>query len=66
MHTDLKQGKPLELEWLSGSVVALGKAAGVSTPLNRAISDILALYANGVARLVGDGDRLDLDSSVPR
>ena len=66
MHTDLKQGKPLELEWLSGSVVALGKAGGVSTPLNRAISDILALYANGVAHLVGDADRLDLDSSAPR
>lgn len=47
MHTDLEQGKPLEIEWLSGSVVDLGEAVGVATPLNRAVRDILALYAKG-------------------
>lgn len=47
MHTDLEQGKPLELEWLSGSVVELGEAVGVPTPLNRAVRDILELHAQG-------------------
>jgi 2-dehydropantoate 2-reductase len=47
MHTDLEQGKQLELEWLSGSVVELGEAVGVPTPLNRAVRDILELHAHG-------------------
>lgn len=47
MHTDLEQGRRLEVEWLSGSVVQLGKAVGLLTPLNRAITDILALHAPG-------------------
>jgi 2-dehydropantoate 2-reductase len=37
----------LEVPWLSGRVVDLGRAAGVPTPANRAISDILALHADG-------------------
>jgi 2-dehydropantoate 2-reductase len=45
MHIDLELGKPLEVEWLSGSVVELGKAVGVPTPLNRAVRDILELRA---------------------
>jgi 2-dehydropantoate 2-reductase len=45
MHTDLEHGRPLEVEWLSGSVVELGEAVGVSTPLNRAVRDILELRA---------------------
>jgi len=47
MHYDLEGGKPLELAWLSGGVVGLGKAAGVPTPANRAVNDILALHAQG-------------------
>lgn len=47
MHTDLEQGKPLELEWLSGSVVELGEAVGLPTPRNRAVRDILELHARG-------------------
>ena len=47
MHTDLEQGNRLELEWLSGSVVELGEAVGVATPLNRAVRDILELDAQG-------------------
>ncbi|OQW58316.1 MAG: 2-dehydropantoate 2-reductase [Proteobacteria bacterium SG_bin9] len=49
MYGDLKQGKPLELPWLSGGVVDLGAALNVPTPMNRAVRDILALYANGRA-----------------
>jgi 2-dehydropantoate 2-reductase len=47
MHHDLERGNPLELEWLSGGVVKLGEAAGVPTPANRAVWDILALHARG-------------------
>jgi 2-dehydropantoate 2-reductase len=47
MHDDLEAGKRLELDWLSGGVVELGKAVNVPTPMNRAVNAILALYANG-------------------
>jgi len=47
MHHDLEKGNRLEVRWLSGGVVELGKAKGVPTPLNRAIADILALHAEG-------------------
>jgi 2-dehydropantoate 2-reductase len=49
MHHDLQRGNRLELRWLSGGVVELGAVKGVPTPLNRAIADILALYADGSA-----------------
>jgi 2-dehydropantoate 2-reductase len=47
MHHDLKSGKRLEVSWLSGGVAQLGERAGVSTPMNRAVWDILALYESG-------------------
>jgi 2-dehydropantoate 2-reductase len=47
LHHDLDHGNRLEVAWLSGGVVQLGKAVGVPTPVNRAVWDILALYANG-------------------
>jgi 2-dehydropantoate 2-reductase len=47
MHHDLASGNPLELPWLSGGVVTLGAKVGVPTPANRAVYDILALYAGG-------------------
>jgi 2-dehydropantoate 2-reductase len=47
MHHDLEGGRRLELRWLSGGVVTLGAAAGVPTPVNRAVADILALHAAG-------------------
>ena len=50
MHHDLERGNPLEVRWLSGGVVELGRARGVPTPCNRAIADILALHAQGAAR----------------
>ena len=50
MHHDLERGNPLEVRWLSGGVVELGRAKGVPTPLNRAIADILALHAQGRRR----------------
>ena len=47
MHHDLQHGNRLEVRWLSGGVVELGAARGVSTPRTRAIADILALHAGG-------------------
>ena len=47
MHHDLKAGKRLEVSWLSGGVAQLGEKAGVATPMNRAVWDILALYELG-------------------
>jgi 2-dehydropantoate 2-reductase len=47
MAIDVERGNRLELAWLSGGVVTLGREAGVPTPVNRAIADILSLYAEG-------------------
>jgi 2-dehydropantoate 2-reductase len=47
MHHDLERGNRLEVRWLSGGVVELGRAVSVPTPLNGAIADILALRAEG-------------------
>ena len=47
MHHDLERGNRLEVEWLSGGVVKLGKEKGVPTPCNRAVCDVLALHAAG-------------------
>lgn len=47
MHHDLEAGNRLEVNWLSGGVVKLGKEKGVPTPANSAVCDILALYADG-------------------
>jgi 2-dehydropantoate 2-reductase len=49
MHHDLERGNRLEVRWLSGGVVELGRANEIPTPLNRAIADILALQASGQA-----------------
>lgn len=47
MYHDLARGNRLEVDWLSGAVVELGQTAGIPAPLNRAVSDILALYTDG-------------------
>ena len=47
MHHDLERGNRLEVRWLAGGVVELGRAKGIPTPLNRAIADILVLHAGG-------------------
>jgi 2-dehydropantoate 2-reductase len=47
LHHDLQRGNPLEVPWLAGGVVELGRQVGVPTPLNRAIADILVLYVDG-------------------
>jgi 2-dehydropantoate 2-reductase len=47
MRNDLEAGKRLEIDWFSGAVCKLGTAAGIETPLNRAVRDILELRAAG-------------------
>jgi 2-dehydropantoate 2-reductase len=47
MRNDLERGNRLEVEWLSGDVVARGQRLGVPTPINRTVYDILAVHAQG-------------------
>lgn len=49
MAHDLERGNPLEVNWLSGGVVKLGREKGIATPANSAVCDILALQAPGRA-----------------
>jgi 2-dehydropantoate 2-reductase len=47
MLEDIERGRRLELPWLSGAVVRLGKEAGVPTPIHQFITTILAPFVNG-------------------
>ncbi|MEW6322325.1 MAG: 2-dehydropantoate 2-reductase [Acidobacteriota bacterium] len=47
MLEDLERGRPLELPWLSGAVVRLGREAGVATPIHRFIAAVLAPFVHG-------------------
>lgn len=47
MLNDLERGNRLEVPWLSGGVVELGRAAGVPTPCNGVLAAILAPHAAG-------------------
>ena len=49
MAVDLDRGNRLEVEWLSGGVVKLGREAGVATPANEAVWAILSPHADGRA-----------------
>jgi len=47
MLHDLERGNRLELDWLSGRVVTLGKKLGVKTPANDAVYAALKLHRMG-------------------
>jgi 2-dehydropantoate 2-reductase len=47
MYHDLQRGNRLEVRWLSGGVVELGRKVDIDTPLNRAVADILSVNAAG-------------------
>ena len=49
MLEDLERGRRLELPWLSGGVVRLGAAAGVSTPIHAFIATVLKPHVNGAS-----------------
>jgi 2-dehydropantoate 2-reductase len=44
---DLERGNRIELDWLSGKVVELGRALGVPTPANEAAYAVLKLQRSG-------------------
>ena len=47
MHSDLMNGRPLELEALNGAVARAGEAAGVPTPINDLVYAMLKSYEHG-------------------
>lgn len=47
MQHDLQHGNRLELPWLSGTVVDLGKELNVPTPVNRVLVDLLMPFIDG-------------------
>jgi len=49
MANDLERGNRLELDWLAGRVVQLGRALGVPTPANSAVYAVLKLHRMGRA-----------------
>lgn len=55
MLVDLEAGKPIELPWLSGRIVALAEAHGLDVPANRAVVAALAPHVNGAAGGRGQG-----------
>lgn len=46
---DLERGSRLELDWLAGKVVELGRAHGVPTPANEAVYAVLKLHRMGAS-----------------
>ena len=47
MLEDLERGKRLELPWLSGAIVRLGKEVGLPTPIHHFIATALKPFVNG-------------------
>ena len=47
MLEDLERGRRLELPWLSGALVRIGREVGVPTPIHRFIAAVLAPYVAG-------------------
>jgi len=47
MLEDIERGRRLELPWLSGAVVRIGKEAGVPTPIHQFITTVLTPFVNG-------------------
>jgi 2-dehydropantoate 2-reductase len=47
MLEDLERGRRLELPWLSGAVVRIGREVGVETPVHRFVTTVLNPHVNG-------------------
>ena len=50
MLEDLERGRRLELPWLSGAVVRIGREVGVPTPTHAFINAVLKPHVNGAGR----------------
>jgi 2-dehydropantoate 2-reductase len=48
MLEDLERGRRIELPWLSGAVVRLGRELGVPTPTHAFITTVLKPFVNGI------------------
>ena len=44
---DLENGRPLEIEWISGAVKRLSEEAGLEAPLNKTLYALLSIYRHG-------------------
>jgi 2-dehydropantoate 2-reductase len=51
MLEDLERGRPIELPWLSGAMVRIGKEVGVDTPTHRLIETLLRPHIDGHQRV---------------
>jgi 2-dehydropantoate 2-reductase len=49
MLEDLERGRRIELPWLSGALVRIGREAGVDTPTHRLIVALLTPHVNGAS-----------------
>jgi 2-dehydropantoate 2-reductase len=47
LAVDLRQGRRLEVDWLSGAVCRLGQAVGIPTPFHRVALGVLKPHASG-------------------
>jgi 2-dehydropantoate 2-reductase len=47
MLEDLERGRRLELPWLSGAVVRLGREAGVPTPIHQFVTAAITPWVDG-------------------
>jgi 2-dehydropantoate 2-reductase len=47
---DLERGNRLEIDWLAGKIVQLGRALGVATPMNEAVYAMLKLHRLGQSK----------------
>lgn len=52
MLEDLERGRRLELPWLSGAIVRLGRTTGVATPISGFACAALAPFVNGTPAVV--------------
>lgn len=66
IHIDLSQGKVHnEIDWLNGAVVRKGRQLGITTPINRSLSEIvMQLFAQPELRSQWRGDHARLLAAV--
>jgi len=50
LHVALAGGRRSEVGWLNGAVASYGRKAGVPTPVNRSLTDVLTALTNGEDR----------------
>ena len=41
MYQDLKRGRPTEIDFMNGAIVAFGSEWGIATPVNQTLTDLI-------------------------